>query len=119
MLHEEDYDLGMNKGVFDGTREYEQYMMYQGLRANMRRIADRCGSNKILYNLQTKEVVKPIVEKHDELRELMTHQQQGTDEEIIEDFKDLGKQFGPTVLIDANTGRKEIVFSTSNDSTEI
>ena len=119
VLHEEDYDLGMNKGVFDGTREYEQYMMYQGLRANMRRIVDRCGDNKVLYNLQTQEVVKPVIEKHDELKELMTHQQQGTDEEIIEEFKDLGKQFGPTLLVDAKTGKEKIIFSAPNYSTDV
>lgn len=114
VLHEEDYDLGMNKGVFDGTREFRQYMMYQGLRANMRRIADRCGNNKVLYNLQTKEVVKPVVEKHDELKEIMAHQQQGTNEEINEEFKDLGKQFGDTVLYDAETGKQEVIFPAPN-----
>jgi hypothetical protein len=114
VLHEEDYDLGMNKGVFDGTREFEQYMMYQGLRANMRRIADKCGDNKVLFNLQTREVVRPIVEKHDELKELMEHQQQGTNEEIIEEFKDLGKQFGETVLINAETGKEKVIFPAPN-----
>ena len=110
VLHEEDYDLGMNKGVFDGTREFEQYMMYQGMRANMRRIADRCGDNKVLYNLKTNEVIQPVVEKHDELKELMEHRQHGTNEEIDEEFKDLGKQFGKTVLVNANTGEEKLVF---------
>ena len=110
VLHEEDYDLGMNKGVFDGTREFEQYMMYQGVRANMRRIADRCGDNKVLYNLKTNEVIQPVVEKHDELKELMEHRQHGTNEEIDEEFKDLGKQFGKTVLVNANTGEEKLVF---------
>lgn len=120
VLHEEDYDLGMNKGVFDGTREFRQYMMYQGLRANMRRIADRCGNNKVLYNLQTKEVVKPVVEKHDELKEIMAHQQQGTNEEINEEFKDLGKQFGDTVLYDAETGKEEVIIpAVKNDKNKI
>ena len=111
VLHEEDYDLGMNKGVFDGTREFEQYMMYQGLRANMRRIADKCGNNKALYNIQTREVVKPVVERHDDLKEIMSHQQQNTDAEVMEEFRDYGKQFGDTVLFNAKTGQKEMVFS--------
>lgn len=110
VLHEEDYDLGMNKGVFDGTREFEQYMMYRGMQANMRRIADRCGDNYELYNLETKKIVQPITEKHEELKELMVHQQQATAEEIAEEFKDSGKQFGETVLVDARTGKETVIF---------
>ena len=110
VLHEEDYDLGMNKGVFDGTREFEQYMMYRGMQANMRRIADRCGDNYELYNLETKKIVQPVMEKHEELKEIMAHRQQATAEEIAEEFKDSGKQFGDTVLIDARTGKETVVF---------
>ena len=110
VLNEEDYDLGMNKGVFDGTREFEQYMMYRGMQANMRRIADRCGDNYELYNLETKKIVQPITEKHEELKELMAHQQQATAEEIAEEFKDSGKQFGETVLVDARTGKETVIF---------
>lgn len=114
VLHEEDYDLGMNKGVFDGTREFEQYMMYRGMQANMRRIADRCGDNYELYNLETKKIVQPITEKHEELKELMAHQQQATAEEIAEEFKNSGKQFGDTVLVDARTGKETVIFPASS-----
>lgn len=110
VLHEEDYDLGMNKGVFDGTREFEQYMMYRGMQANMRRIADRCGDNYELYNLETKKIVQPVTEKHEELKELMAHRQQATAEEIAEEFRDSGKQFGETVLIDVRTGKETVIF---------
>ena len=110
VLHEEDYDLGMNKGVFDGTREFEQYMMYRGMQANMRRIVDRCGDNYELYNLETKKIVQPVTEKHEELKELMAHRQQATAEEIAEEFRDSGKQFGETVLIDARTGKETVIF---------
>lgn len=92
VLHENDYDLGMNKGVFDGTREYEQYIMFNGLRGNMQRIAEKCGSNATLYNAITKKAVTPVIEHHDELKERMSHEQQGTDEEIWAEFKDVGTQ---------------------------
>lgn len=90
VLHEEDYDLGMNKGVFEGTREYEQYMMYRGLRGNMQRIAERCGDNYELYNVVTKKALAPVVDKHDQLEVKLQHHQQGTDEEILDYFKDVG-----------------------------
>lgn len=91
VLHEEDYDLGMNKGVFDGTREYEQYYIYNNLRGNMRRIAERCGDNVMLYNIVTRQVVSPIIEKHNELDKKLCGKQGGTNEEILEEFKDVGK----------------------------
>ena len=96
LLHEEDYDLGMNKGVFDGTREYEQYMIYRGLRGNMQRIAERCGDNHELYNMVTRKALAPVVDKHDKLGDKLQHKQQGTDEEILEYFKDVGTQAGRT-----------------------
>lgn len=90
VLHEEDYDLGMNKGVFEGTREYEQYMIYRGIRGNMRAIADKAGNNYELYNMITRKALAPVSEKHKELEDKLTHHQQGTDEEILAEFKDVG-----------------------------
>lgn len=90
VLHETDYDLGMNKGVFNGTREYEQYMIFQGIRGNMQRIAERCGNNCTLYNVVTKKALAPVVQHHEELASVLSHQQQGTDEEILAEFSDVG-----------------------------
>lgn len=90
VLHEEDYDLGMNMGVFDGTREYEQYRIYMGLRGNMQRIAERCGDNHVLYNMITRKALQPVVEHHAELETKLHHEQQGTDEEILAEFADVG-----------------------------
>lgn len=90
VLHEEDYDLGMNKGVFEGTREYEQYMMYQGIRGNMQRIAERTGNNGTLYNMLTGKALKPVSEKYEQLSDKLQHTQVGTDDEIIAEFSDVG-----------------------------
>lgn len=92
VLHEDDYTLGMNKGLFEGTREFEQFIMYNGLRGNMRRIADKCGDNYTLYNAITRRAVTPVTQKHTEMLEKLSHHQQGTDEEIWEEFKDVGTQ---------------------------
>lgn len=111
VLHEEDYELGMNKGVFGNTREFQQYMMYNGLRNNMRQIADRCGDNIQLYHSETKKMVTPVIEKHKELEQIMNHAQKGTDDEISRDFERMGygKQFGPTVEVNMATGEEKIV----------
>lgn len=90
VLHEEDYDLGMNKGVFEGTREFEQYQIYRGIRNGMKKIADKCGDNYELYNMVTRKTLKPVTDAHAKLEEKLQHHQQGTDEEILEEFKYTG-----------------------------
>ena len=99
VLHENDYVLGMNKGLFEGSREFEQFLIYQGLRGNMRKIADRCGDNYTLYNAITRQAVAPVSQAHTAMVERLSHHQQGTDEEILEEFKDVGTQIPyPTQL---------------------
>lgn len=112
VLHEEDYDFGMNKGVFDGTREYEQYMIMKGIQGNMRRIASRAGNNYVLYNMVTRQTLLPVTEKHHELETKLQHEQQGTDEEILAEFADYGKQ-APEVIC----GEIEADGELSRDST--
>lgn len=92
VLHEDDYTLGMNKGLFNGTREFDDFIIYSGLRGNMRKIADKCGDNYVLYNAVTKQAVLPVQQKHTEMLERLSHHQQGTDAEIWEEFKDVGTQ---------------------------
>lgn len=92
VLHEEDYVLGINKGLFEGTREYEQYISYEGLRCGMRRIKDMCGDNYVIYNAITGKAVRPVKEKYDEMRNRLSHKQKMTDEELLEEFKDVGTQ---------------------------
>ena len=104
VMHEEDYDIGMNMGLFNGTREFDQYMTYEGLRANMRSIARRCGENIALQRKLEIGTVQPVVEKHKDMLVAMNSEQQGTDEEIMAEFADYGKQREPgTVkIIDAS-----------------
>lgn len=90
VLHENDYELGMNKGLFDGTREFNQYYMFKNIQGNMRNIACRCGGNKVLYNTVTKKVVAPVSYVHGQMVEKLSHEQQGTDEEILAEFSDVG-----------------------------
>lgn len=90
ILHEDDYDIGMNKGVFYGTREYEQYMILEGLRGNMQRIAEKCGDNIVLYNAIARKALSPVLERHNQLKGKLSHKQIGSDEEIWAEFADVG-----------------------------
>lgn len=68
-LHEEDFDLLMNKGFYYGTKEYEQYIAYQNIRGNMKRIAEMCGANERLAHELENKAVEPVKQKHKELLE--------------------------------------------------
>ena len=89
-LHEEDFDLLMNRGFYYGTKEYDQYIEYNNIRGNMQRIAEICGANeKLAHELQCKSVA-PVAEKHNELLEKFSKEQ--TEEEKIRAmFADVGK----------------------------
>ena len=67
--------------------------------------------------MATKRIVQPVTAKHDELKELMSHRQQATAEQIAEEFKDSGKQFGETVLIDARTGTETVITPATGKNT--
>lgn len=95
-LHENDFDLLMNKGFYEGTTEYEQYIAYHKIRGNMQKIAQFCGTNEALAHEIQAKTVKPITDKHMELKE--KHSCTEVDEEAIRDlFKDYGSMEGPTV----------------------
>ena len=89
-LHEEDFDLLMNRGFYYGTKEYDQYIEYNNIRGNMQRIAEICGANeKLAHELQCKSVA-PVAEKHNELLEKFSKEQ--TEEEKIRAmFADVGQ----------------------------
>lgn len=90
-LHEEDYDLGMNKGVFEGTREYTQYLMYKHITGNFQRVVEACGSNMTLVNSINGKALEPVISKYDELRGRLAHEQKASDEDILAMFADYGK----------------------------
>jgi hypothetical protein len=89
-LHENDFDLLMNKGFYYGTREYEQYIEYRHIRGNMQRIAEQCGANeRLAKQIQTK-TVQPVANKHAELIKRMEHETRD-EAEILKMFEDYGK----------------------------
>lgn len=88
-LHEKDFDLLMNKGFYEGTKEYTQYYQYKHIRGNMEKIAQACGTNETLSKELQGKAVKPIVDKHQEVIDKISHE--APDEaKIREQFKELG-----------------------------
>ena len=56
----------------------------------MRRIAQKCGTNKQLMKAVTDKALGSVRAKYDEVYGVLEHEQQGTDEEIMAEFADVG-----------------------------
>ena len=98
-LHEQDFDLLMNKGFYNGTREYQQYIEYRHLRGNMQKIAEKCGANEKLAKKIQGQTVAPVVEMHHKAVDKVENDNQLSDDEIMAMFADYGKQMGETTEI--------------------
>ena len=61
-LREEDFDILINRGVFEGTREYEQYFSYASMVGSFGRMRELCGANTQLLIDVSKPAVEPIAE---------------------------------------------------------
>jgi hypothetical protein len=90
-LHEKDFDLLMNKGFYEGTREYEQYIKYKNIRGNMQQIAEKCGNNEELRKRIEGKTVKIVVDKHNEVIEKIKCEE-SDEEAIMQEFEDYGEQ---------------------------
>lgn len=90
LLHEEDFDLMLNKGFMMNTSEFEEYITYSGIRGNMQRIVERCGSesNPLARELLGK-AVRVITDKHNEVETKMT-QSSIDEDEVRREFETLG-----------------------------
>lgn len=89
-LHENDFDMLINRGFYENTDAYDDYISYQHIRGNMQRIAVACGGREELARrLQTK-AVEPIVNKHREIYAIADAEPNLTDDEIMQQFSDIG-----------------------------
>lgn len=87
-LHEEDFDLYLNKGFVQNTDDFLEYIEYHNIRGNMQQIAVAAGHNEALAReLQTK-AVKPITDKHGEV--LAAAERAVDEDEIRKRFADVG-----------------------------
>lgn len=90
-VREDDFDLNINKGVFEGTREFDQYLEYKHIRGSMARIAEACGGNRELSVEMGTKMLRMVVDKHDELSARVNGQKYSNDE-IRAMFANVGEQ---------------------------
>lgn len=90
VVHEKDFELGMNKGIFYGDGNFTEFERLTGIKGNMQQIADRCGDNIELRDKINRQALASVSSKYDEVHEKLDHPQRGTDEEILAEFVDVG-----------------------------
>ena len=83
----------MNKGVFEGTREYDQYVTLKNVRGSMKQIAMMCHGNHEAERLIQGQTVQPIIEQHNKLSEKVKGETPDT-AALLEQFKDYGTMKG-------------------------
>jgi len=89
-LHEDDFDMYVNKGFVDNSDAFGQYYMYMNFVGNMQRVRVACGANEQLAkNIETR-IVQPITDKYNEVVENMETVPED-EETIMKMFKDYGK----------------------------
>ena len=88
-IHEDDFDLYLNKGFMENTSNFEEYIQYNGIRGNMQRIAEACGNNEKLARQIEMKTMGFVTDKHREVISKMEHDVTD-EEEILKQFEDFG-----------------------------
>lgn len=123
-VHEEDFTLLMNKGFFEGTREYLQYYEYANIRASFPKIAELCmGHPEAQRQVEGKALAPVTIQYSKLLNKVEARDSNRTDAEILEMFPDYGTQKNPSVRIveignDHEPNFWEVPFETRNSETD-
>ena len=98
-LHEQDFDILLNRGFMDNTNQFEEYIEYKHICGNMQKIAERCGANEELARRLEAQTVKPIADKHHEV--MKKFQSETVDEDaIMKEFANYGQVKTPDVGVE-------------------
>ncbi len=94
-LHESDFDILMNKGFYEGTREYEQYIEYRNIRGNMQVIREACvGNEKLARQIETM-TLSPVKYLHDDMMKKHNSKPMQSEAEILASFQQMGYGLQP------------------------
>lgn len=92
-LHEEDFDILVNKGVLDGTKEYMQFVEHCHIRGNLERINRRLAHYQEQKLALESRVVSPILNAHEDIHNSLSGNNNNEDvTDILKEFDDYGQQ---------------------------
>lgn len=89
ILHEEDYDMMINKGYIDGTRNFMEYYAYNHIRGNFARISQKCHDRAIARKYEDKAIA-PVLDQHNAIVEKLSTQDGNDIAALDAEFADYG-----------------------------
>lgn len=92
VVHAKDFELGMNKGIMYGDDNFTEFEIYGRMQGSMKAIAAKCGDNLALRDKVNRQALTEVTSKYDDVKGLLEHNQQGSDDEILAEFADVGKR---------------------------
>ena len=69
-LHEEDFDILINRGFLENSKDFFDYIEYKHIMGNMQKIAITCQGREELCRKIENQTVKPIIDKHVKIIEI-------------------------------------------------
>lgn len=117
----DDFDVLINKGFMNNTNEFDQYIKYANIRANMQRIQIAGAGRADLIQQAEAQLLEPVVDKHNEFIERAQFKEaeitidsilQGTSSTVIEEEeKDKGECKYPYTMICQKCGKEHYGLS--------
>lgn len=92
VISENSYDMWLNKGTFYNTREYETYLAYKNIKANFKKIIEKCGENSELKGEFERQALKPVIEKCVEIERIVKKNE--ASDNAVNEFSDYGVFIG-------------------------
>ena len=114
-IHEDDFDILLNRGFSENTGDFEEYFAYRSVRGNMRKIAERCQQNETLARALERKTLAPVVDLHNQLTTACG--QKTPADEIMQEFAEYGSMESsvPNIIHSDGTEEKRTVdFSKIN-----
>lgn len=104
-VHENDFDMLLNRGFFDDSREYQAYYEYKGIKANFPKIIAACKGNARIADKVQAQAVQIVVDKY---REVADRDHGEVDEAaILAEFWDVGKPLPEVVQMTLEFVRRQ------------
>ena len=92
-LREEDFDILVNKGVLEGSKEYLQFVEHCHIRGNLEQINRRLANYQVQKLTVESKVISPIISVHKDIYNSLSGINNSENlEDVLADFADYGTQ---------------------------
>lgn len=90
-LHEEDFDLLINKGFIENTANFQEYEQYLNIKGNFQRVRVALKNNEEMARQIESKMLELPTQKYNEVIENLNEDVEIT-EDLLKEFEDYGKQ---------------------------